>query len=78
MFGKQSTGDSLNSADALSPEEQWNIDTKIDDGLPTTGHMFTSEAEAVPGCWDDDSGSPKYQVGTASIECHFQVHLSRK
>ncbi|MBY0355600.1 MAG: type II secretion system GspH family protein [Rickettsiales bacterium] len=44
------------SAPPLKPEEAWNIDTKLDDGRPATGIVFTWKNTSVwgPGCATTD------------------------
>jgi prepilin-type N-terminal cleavage/methylation domain-containing protein len=42
-----STNEGLNNCDAaaLTPEEVWNIDTKMDDGVPTRGEVIVSRKD---------------------------------
>lgn len=44
-FGSQ-TASSCNEGELLTPEETWNLDTKMDDGKPGTGSI-------VAGHWDE-------------------------
>ncbi len=47
-------GDPLASAGPLSPEDAWNIDTKMDDGKPGSGRVLSlknsNQANAANGC----------------------------
>ena len=47
----------------LKPEEQWNIDTKLDDGKPGTGIIRTREDSA---CHDQTASSSAARAGIAN------------
>jgi hypothetical protein len=59
----------------LKPEEAWNIDTKLDDGLPGTGRVMSSapgaggNANCTSGGISTTPASATYALGTTSIAC---------
>jgi prepilin-type N-terminal cleavage/methylation domain-containing protein len=60
-FGKPGNYDPLNPA--LSAERTWNIDTKIDDGMPGMGRMITRGATAMPHC-TNETNTLNYRTAT--------------
>lgn len=68
-FGVNSPGYGTNDT-ALTPEEAWNIDTKIDDGMPAQGKI-------IARYWDDLCAaaasntdiSANYKLSDSSIQC---------
>lgn len=51
--------------DYIKPEEAWNIDKKMDDGKPGTGHIesFAASSTASPGCsTTDDPATGEYSL----------------
>jgi prepilin-type N-terminal cleavage/methylation domain-containing protein len=54
-FGKAYKYDPLLAT--LSAERTWNIDTKIDDGMPGIGRMVTRDATALPDCTAETDGN---------------------
>lgn len=60
----------LNDAPVMTPEEAWNIDTKIDDGKPTTGSVFSSQ---TTNCTDaankDDVVDTEYLLNDTGTRC---------
>jgi prepilin-type N-terminal cleavage/methylation domain-containing protein len=56
------------SAPILRPEEQWNIDTKYDDGRPGTGKIFARGT--IPACSaPDNDPNATYQLTNNSLFC---------
>lgn len=56
----------------LTPAEAWNIDVKIDDGLPAGGFLLTpaTGAGANPGCASSDSASAAiYDLSGTTATC---------
>ena len=57
----------------LKPEEAWNIDTKLDDGLPGSGRVMSSAPGDNPNCTSGGTSttpsSASYALGTTSIAC---------
>jgi prepilin-type N-terminal cleavage/methylation domain-containing protein len=45
------------SSPVLKPEEAWNIDTKLDDGKPTTGKVFSWKSSINAGCTTADTAA---------------------
>lgn len=53
----------------LKPEEAWNIDTKIDDGLPGRGNFLQFANSILANCVSDDSFTATYLLGGAEKAC---------
>ncbi len=75
-FGQSSSG----AGAVLTPTEAWNVDKKIDDGMPGTGRMVIPETDGNPttGCSDTSpSGSAEisltsqYLLGNTSVACRL-------
>lgn len=62
----------------LSPEEAWNVDTKIDDGKPAQGKVNVTGSPAVTNC-TTASGSTdfngEYRLNDRSIACALLFSL---
>jgi hypothetical protein len=72
LFGKGAT--TTLTGGAFKPEDQWNIDTKFDDGKPGTGKIFASGA--VPACAGPaNSPSATYVLTTTSEVCNVYWRL---
>ena len=59
----------------VTSEEAWNIDTKLDDGLPGTGKVTVpkSSAAGYTGCSTTDSASTaKYGLQSTGLTCAFK------
>lgn len=55
----------------LKPEEAWNIDTKLDDGMPATGRVVV---RGIPTCTTATSNTDftaAYALSTASQQCNL-------
>lgn len=69
--GTAAAGGSGNTDGVLRPDEAWNIDTKMDDGVPNQGTVSGLETQAgvtVNDC--TDSGTNQYNLdGTSAISC---------
>ena len=69
IFGAQSTGN-WNGGANMKPEELWNIDTKIDDGLPGSGKLIAYVWNT--GCTNaatfSDFTSP-YNLSNSALVC---------
>lgn len=62
--------DFWNYRSILKTEEAWNIDTKIDDGLPGTGKMTTYKASFLPNCVSSStSSSATYILNQSGVNC---------
>ena len=57
----------------LTPQELWAIDTKLDDGKPATGKVFTFKATGtwMPNCATNDTLAAEYNVTLSSKVCFF-------
>lgn len=64
-------GNGVDEAPFLKPEEAWNIDTKMDDGKPSTGAM-RSYMLATRACADsNDATVAAYQLTNATPSCNL-------
>ncbi len=69
ILGKNiSTG--LSEYAALKPEEAWNIDTKLDDGMPGSGKVVTRywNNACATATSNTDYTSP-YKVASGTVAC---------
>lgn len=53
---------------ALTPQDQWNIDTKMDDGIPFQGRYTDMADIYTPDCTTTDT-PPQYDLSNESIAC---------
>ncbi len=69
-------GDPANSYGALLPEEAWNIDTKLDDGSPVYGVVYSNKktATVAPNCTSSDANDATYDLTVQGKNClsHFR------
>ncbi len=71
-----SDGGNLPNAAALSPEEAWNVDTKMDDGLPAQGSVVvrynmsscTDQADGTDAATSSDLDAV-FELDTTSLAC---------
>ena len=63
--GAQDTTD-ITRVPILKPEEAWNIDTKMDDGIPTSGRVIGTWFNSN-GCTTKPDGTAAAQTDTAGI-----------
>lgn len=73
-FGADAGTTSHLNAAAITPEEAWNIDTKIDDSKPGTGKVFVINWDectdaATNGGANDDEVTAEYLLSEASTLC---------
>ncbi len=67
-MGLQGTG--WTNAPALKPEEMWNIDTKMDDGMPLNGVIYSEKASGQANCATTDlPATAVYAVNTTGLSC---------
>lgn len=62
------------------PEEAWNIDTKMDDGLPAQGgmHTFKTTGSYNTGCTTTDvAATAVYNLTNSSVVCHLYMLLGQ-
>lgn len=68
-----------NGAPSLKPEEAWNIDTKLDDGRPSTGAAFTWKSTSVwlPGCTTTDVvATAAYALTSSGKLCNISLNVN--
>lgn len=62
-----------NATAILKPEEAWNVDTKIDDGMPAQGKMVIRAASGFPGLCTSAANSADltatYSLTRTTVEC---------
>lgn len=63
------TNTSSNSTAVLKPEELWNIDSKMDDGVPNTGNVVARRYATCTNAANSASTNVSYALSTASVEC---------
>lgn len=71
MIGAQSAGTVPLWTGALTPEEAWNIDTKLDDGKPATGKTI---ARGFDACGQPDTGA----ATTTNLAASYAVSNSAR
>lgn len=60
----------------LTPEEMWNLDTKMDDGHPAYGNIFSYVSTRRVGCAStDDPATTEYELTITDIRCTFLFKL---
>lgn len=69
-FGAQQDGPTEETNGiALTPEEMWNIDTKVDDGRPNYGKMVSWKTPIRPDCVTNDTATSTYNLTDTSSAC---------
>jgi prepilin-type N-terminal cleavage/methylation domain-containing protein len=66
-------------ANLLLPEEAWNLDTKLDDGLPARGKFLSSQMSwsASPNCTtSDDPATATYSLTNSNKICRFNLTIN--
>lgn len=54
----------------LTPEDQWNIDTKLDDGKPYTGRVMDTSTTNTPDCTTSETyATAQYNMAYTSLAC---------
>ena len=72
IYGLASSGNGFTSGLFLKPEDVWNIDTKMDDGLPGTGivRAGNSSASGAAGCQSTAlSATSVYNLSVTTLSC---------
>ncbi len=66
--------------EVLKPEEAWNIDKKLDDGMPSTGFITTffrysyNPHKLTDHCTDGDGdGTANYNLISSSVVCNLMI-----
>ncbi len=65
----------LNSS-VLTPETSYNVDKKMDDGLPTSGVLRATNLTAGTGCQDNTPNPPEYDYDNDELVCFLQITLN--
>ena len=77
-----SVSGSITQGKLLSPSEAWQIDTKMDDGLPATGQVVAlkpSGTSPIPNCTTSSTdASALYNRAVSSVECSLNMTLMSK
>lgn len=68
IFGPQGGGEPV-----MKAEEAFQIDSKLDDGMPGTGNIMAFKASGVisPNCTVDATATTAYKVAGTSIACNL-------
>ena len=61
------------SGDIFTPEEMWNIDTKMDDGRPATGQIWGGNIDDCTDASSDTSYSSNYVLAKTQKACFMMV-----
>ena len=72
VFGKEDGTESLYS-DILSPTDAWNLDTKMDNGLPGSGRITPLIGAGHTNCV---SSATAYAVTTAGVGCTMLMNIT--
>jgi prepilin-type N-terminal cleavage/methylation domain-containing protein len=80
LLGTNNPG-SYNEGPLVKPEEAWNIDTKMDDGLPGMGAVTTLAPGMNPNCSQGGAStapqSATYRLSDTSVACSIMFKASR-
>ena len=77
-FGSQVTGDTTYGAN-MKPEDAWNIDTKLDDGLPGSGKIMVRDdnvfgtATACTNATGNTDYTSGYKLSNTALSCSFFI-----
>lgn len=72
--GDYGNGISTHEYDILKPEEAWNIDKKVDDGIPNSGKFWVGKGDSTYPCTTrfgqaTDTGA-EYNLTETSVACY--------
>ncbi|MAR56625.1 MAG: hypothetical protein CMM93_05525 [Rickettsiales bacterium] len=70
-------GLSANGQKILLPEEAWNIDSKLDDGSPVTGRVFSYKTTGTwhPNCTTSDTVTATYNMAVKDRVCNVDIGI---
>jgi len=69
----------LTQAAAITPRDAWQVDTKLDDGMPGLGRIMTRKPAALAGCATSDvDATATYTMTSESIACSLNMSLTLK
>lgn len=60
---------------AFTPEEQWNIDTKLDDGKPGSGKIMSTKFSLTPCATSDNPTTATYNLSVSDHICAAFVYM---
>lgn len=64
-----------NSQPVLKTHEAWNVDTKIDDGMPGLGTVMAYGSSVNPGCMTANATTANYNLTTTTTACALNMLL---
>lgn len=59
----------------LKPEEEWNIDTKMDDGKPGYGKIRAHKFSSAPCATTDDPATAEYNLSVSDLVCNIKITI---
>ena len=75
-FGGNPSGNQVTVDPIIRPEEAWNIDTKLDDGMPGMGNVRATKQSATssPNCTTSDTAATaEYALTSTSVLCALNI-----
>lgn len=75
IFGANNTSNALTWNPCLSGSEAWNIDTKLDDGLPGAGSLTSDMNSGQPNCSTSDATNAAYVLNSAGASCSLNYAM---
>lgn len=73
FFGKDQAGNFMNDDPVITPEEAWNMDTKLDDGKPNTGMVIGRPITTCANSSDPNDASATYLLSSTGITCVLAI-----
>ena len=72
-------GGGLTQAAAITPQDAWQVDTKLDDGSPALGRIMTRKIAALANCADSDvDATANYKRNFTGVACSLNMSLTLK
>lgn len=68
LFGAPMAGQQTHTP-LLTPEEAWNIDTKIDDGMPAKGTVIAYQWDDCTNAANKDDDDAEYELSGSGVTC---------
>ncbi|SMC59190.1 prepilin-type N-terminal cleavage/methylation domain-containing protein [Novosphingobium sp. B1] len=69
FFGNSRNGVTYSASGAITPEEAWNLDTKMDDGRPTIGNVVVWKNLVNNGCTTNDTNAADFVLASRNTAC---------
>lgn len=74
-----SVANSLTQAAAITPTDAWQVDTKVDNGMPGTGRVVSMKPAALANCADSATdATANYNRTFAGAACGLNMSLTLK